>query len=78
MEILLVTCTLGLFNIFGMAAASDEHLQHQGITAQQLNAEIPHQQKQRTSLLEVLRGTDNASAQQQKESDKSALELAVN
>ncbi|MCG8317175.1 MAG: hypothetical protein MI976_28480 [Pseudomonadales bacterium] len=77
MEIVLLTCALGLFNIFGVASASDDHLDQQGLTAQQLNAAIPHPEK-RGSLLEAFRSSDNSSAQQQQESAKVSVELAVN
>lgn len=76
MEIVLLTCALGLFNIFGVVSASDDHLHQQGLTAQQLNAAIPHQQK-RGSLLEAIRSEDNSAAQQQQESEEVSVELAA-
>lgn len=58
MELVLVTCVVGLVNIFGMKAVSDEHLVHQGVTPVQLNSEAPKEQKEAASLLEAIQSKE--------------------
>lgn len=65
MEIVVLTCILGLLNVVGVSSASDQHLDSVGMTAQQLNAVAENEPNRRGSLIEVIGIYEDASADQQ-------------
>lgn len=58
MDIVLITCVVGLMNVFGLQAVSDTHLANEGYTKQQLEQEalesIQQKNKRQTSLQELI------------------------
>lgn len=64
MDIVLITCVVGLINILGLQAASDTHLATEGYTKQQLEQEalerLQQKNERQSSLMELIQAKSTA------------------